>query len=248
MAMANESTKDPDATLRDGKAQVSEAGGMTLRGIGHFVSPFEEKFGTPRQSGVVESVPGEIRLDGEFRTPDALRGIEGFDWIWVIWGFSLNKGTDGGFKATVRPPRLGGNGRMGVFATRSPYRPNPVGLSSVRVSHIDFDKCVIHVLGADMVNGTPIYDIKPYVPYADSHPEARGGFCDGTEWRRLHVTNPERLAALVGDNLAPSLLSALENDPRPRYQDEPGRTYGLRFAGRDIRFTVDGDSLTVVRE
>lgn len=215
-----------------------------MKTIGHFVSPFEEKFGTPRQSGVIADVEGEIHLDGEFCTPEALRGLEGFDWIWVIWGFSLNRDTDG-FKATVRPPRLGGNERVGVFASRSPYRPNPIGLSSVRIAGIDYGRCRIRVLGADMVSGTPIYDIKPYIAYTDAHPEARGGFTDDCGWRKLHVSNPERLSALVGEANAPALLASLESDPRPRYQDEPGRVYGMRFADRDIHFIVDGDSISI---
>lgn len=231
--MAVVSTEDNDSS-----------GNRTMKTIGHFVSPFEEKFGTPRQSGVIADVEGEIYLDGEFRTPEALRGLEGFDWIWVIWGFSLNRDTDG-FKATVRPPRLGGNERVGVFASRSPYRPNPIGLSSVRIAGIDYERCLIRVLGADMVSGTPIYDIKPYIAYTDAHPEARGGFTDDCGWRRLHVTNPERLSTLVGEANAPALLASLESDPRPRYQDEPGRVYGMRFAGRDIHFTVDGDSICI---
>ncbi len=195
-----------------------------MKTIGHFVSPFEEKFGTPRQSGVIADVEGEIHLDGEFHCPEALRGLEGFDWIWVIWGFSLNRETEG-FKATVRPPRLGGNDRIGVFASRSPYRPNPIGLSSVRIAGIDYERCVIRVLVADMVSGTPIYDIKPYIAYTDAHPEARGGFTDDRGWRKLHVTNPERLSDLVGDANAPALLASLESDPRTRYQDELGRVY-----------------------
>ena len=206
-----------------------------MRPIARIVSPFDEKFGTPRQSGLVDTL-SEIHFEEEFRTSDALRGLEGFDYIWLIWDFSLNKDND--FHPTVRPPRLGGNERMGVFATRSPYRPNPVGLSSVRIDHIDFEKCVIYVLGADLVNGTPIYDIKPYIAYTDSHPEARSGFTDTREWERLTVTNPE--------GLGEELLTVLSLDPRPQYHNDPEKVYGLTFRGHNIRFKVNGEELTVL--
>lgn len=198
-------------------------------------SPFGEKFGTPRQSGLVD-VLSEVRLEKKFRNPDSLRGLEGFDYIWLIWGFSLNRDTEG-FRATVRPPRLGGNDRLGVFATRSPYRPNPLGLSSVKIDHIDFDRCSIYVRGADLVDGTPIYDIKPYITYTDSHPDARSGFVDDSQWHHLTVKNPE--------GLSPELIKALEQDPRPHYQSDPDRVYGLLFNGENIRFRVIGDSILV---
>ncbi len=206
-----------------------------MKPIAHIISPFDEKFGTPRQSGLTDIVC-EIHFVDEFRSPDALRGLEEFDYLWLIWDFSLNK--DSGFHPTVRPPRLGGNERMGVFATRSPYRPNPIGLSSVRIDHVDFDKCIIYVRGADLVSGTPIYDIKPYIAYSDSHPDARGGFTDSHEWSQLSISNPE--------GLDEELLTVLSLDPRPRYHSDPEKVYGLTFRGHNIRFKVNGKELTVI--
>lgn len=205
--------------------------------IAHIRTPFGEKFGTPRQSGLVD-VLCEIHFEKEYRVPEALRGLEEFDYIWLIWGFSLNR--DNEFRPTVRPPRLGGNERIGVFATRSPYRPNPIGLSTVMLDHVDFEKCIVYVRGADLVDGTPIYDIKPYISYTDSHPEAVSGFTDSTEWRSLKVAGAE--------NLPEGLVKALEQDPRPHYQNEPGREYGILYGGRNYRFRVDGDILTVVSQ
>lgn len=214
-----------------------------MKPVAYFRSPFGSKFGIPRQAGVVADVRGCIVLDKEYRTADAVRGMEEFDYLWLIWGFSANK--HGAKGVTVRPPRLGGNKQMGVFATRSPFRPNPIGLSSVRIDHIDYgcpDAPVIHVLGADLMDGTPIYDIKPYIPYTDAHPEARGGFTDTTEWQPLEVVVPEELQ----QNVSEQLLKILAQDPRPHYHNDPTRIYGMPFDGKDVRFRVDGKVLTIV--
>lgn len=214
-----------------------------MKPVAYFRSPFGSKFGIPRQAGVVADVRGCIVLDKEYRTADAVRGMEEFDYLWLIWGFSANK--HGAKGVTVRPPRLGGNKQMGVFATRSPFRPNPIGLSSVRIDHIDYgcpDAPVIHVLGADLMDGTPIYDIKPYIPYTDAHPEARGGFTDTTEWQPLEVVVPEELQ----QNVPEQLLKILAQDPRPHYHNNPTRIYGMPFDGKDVRFRVDGKVLTIV--
>ena len=197
---------------------------MTIEQIATFSSPVEGKFGLPRQAGLAPSLKGSVRLIGGFARPEALRGLEGFDYIWLLWRFNLNRESRES-SLTVRPPRLGGNERVGVFASRSPYRPNPIGLSCVRVESIDFEHCIINVLGADLADGTPIYDIKPYVAYADSHPEARCGFVDRDE-----------------------LLSILAQDPRPQYQNDPEKTYGMVFSGRNVRFKVEGSILTVLDE
>ena len=214
-----------------------------MQQVATFRSPFGSKFGVPRQAGVVADVRGSIVLAKEYRTADAIRGMEDFDYLWLIWGFSANKHAAKG--VTVRPPRLGGNKQMGVFATRSPFRPNPIGLSSVRIDRIDYD-CpdgpVIHVLGADLMDGTPIYDIKPYIPYTDAHPEARGGFTDTARWQPLEVMVPEELEALVTQ----PLRNVLAQDPRPQYHDDPGRIYVMSFDGRDVRFKVEDRRLTVV--
>lgn len=209
-----------------------------------FRSPFAEKFGVPRQSGLVCELPGEVHLVGEYRQRDALRGLEAFDYIWLIWGFSANP-SDGPWKATVRPPRLGGNTRLGVFATRSPFRPNPLGLSSVRLERVDFEKMVLHVRGADLMDGTPIYDIKPYLAYTDAHPEASGGFTDTAAWPELEVVFPDALASSFTPDEREALTRALALDPRPRYQDDPEKEYGLAFAGRTVKFKVLEKVLTV---
>ncbi len=218
---------------------------MEISPVAYFRSPVGGKFGLPRQSGLASSLRGEIVLESAYASPDALRGLEGFDYIWLIWGFSLNR-PETSTHLTVRPPRLGGNTRVGVFASRSPYRPNPLGLSSVRIESIDFEKGIISVLGADLADGTPIFDIKPYIEYADSHPSVRSGFTDSSEWQRLEVTVPEDLAGEFGPGQLKALRELLAEDPRPRYQDDPQRLYGLQFEGRDVRFRVDGTSLTVV--
>lgn len=210
-----------------------------------FRSPFGGKFGLPRQSGLVSDLPGEVHLVDPYRQRDALRGLEDFDYIWLIWEFSANR-NDGPWKATVRPPRLGGNRRLGVFATRSPFRPNPLGLSSVRLERVDLEKMVLYVRGADLMDGTPIYDIKPYLAYTDAHPEASGGFTDDSGWRELEVVFPEEFASFFSADELASLKEILALDPRPRYQDDPRKEYGLLFAGRNIRFSVEGETLTVI--
>ena len=211
-----------------------------------FKSPFSEKFGIPRQSGLVAELPGEVHLVGEYRNPDALRGLESFDYIWLIWDFSANgKAPDTPWKATVRPPRLGGNRRLGVFATRSPFRPNPLGLSSVRLERVDFEKRILYVRGADLMDGTPIYDIKPYLAYTDAHPEAAGGFTDETAWEGLEVVVPDSLATVFTEDEISALKASLALDPRPHYQDDAEKKYGLTFAGRTVRFVVCDGVLTV---
>lgn len=220
---------------------------MEIEAIAHFRSPFSSKFGIPKQSGLVESLKGEIVFVSKYRNRDSLRGLDEFDYIWLIWGFSANP-----HKATapvVRPPVLGGNEKVGVFASRSPFRPNALGLSSVRVESVDMETAdgpVVRVLGADLMDGTPIYDIKPYVAYADCHDNVRCGFVDRSVNRRLNVEMPADVAQLFDDNSLMSLRKVLELDPRPRYQHDSGKTYGMPFAGYDIHFRVDGDTLIVV--
>lgn len=220
---------------------------MEIEAIAHFRSPFSSKFGIPKQSGLVESLKGEIVFVSKYRNRDSLRGLDEFDYIWLIWGFSANP-----HKATapvVRPPVLGGNEKVGVFASRSPFRPNALGLSSVRVESVDMETAdgpVVRVLGADLMDDTPIYDIKPYVAYADCHDNVRCGFVDRSVNRRLNVEMPADVARLFDDNSLMSLRKVLELDPRPRYQHNSGKTYGMPFAGYDIHFRVDGDTLIVV--
>lgn len=220
---------------------------MEIEAIAHFRSPFSSKFGIPKQSGLVESLKGEIVFVPKYRNRDSLRGLDEFDYIWLIWGFSANP-----HKATapvVRPPVLGGNEKVGVFASRSPFRPNALGLSSVRVESVDMETAdgpVVRVLGADLMDGTPIYDIKPYVVYADCHDNVRCGFVDRSVNRRLNVEMPADVAQLFDDNSLMSLRKVLELDPRPRYQHDSGKTYGMPFAEYDIHFRVDGDTLIVV--
>ena len=220
---------------------------MTITPIAHFHSPFTEKFGIPRQSGLIEELAGQIVFEPEWRTADALRGIEDFDYLWLLWEFSANRSAHK--SPTVRPPLLGGNQRMGVFATRSPFRPNNLGLSCVRLDHVEWQSPqgpVIHVLGADLMDQTPIYDIKPYLPYADAHPDARGGFTDRQSWRRLNVIMSDQCAAMFTPEQLRALIRTLELDPRPHYQDDPDRIYGLMFDGHDLHFRVRGDQLEVV--
>jgi len=217
---------------------------LTLTPIAHMRSEFTQKFGIPRQSGLVEDLRGTIIFTPPFRTPDALRGIEGFSHLWLLWGFHQAKRDT--WAATVRPPRLGGNERLGVFATRSPYRPNPLGLSCVRLERVELQTSqgpVLHVLGADLMDGTPIYDIKPYVPYADSHPEAGEGFASTPGG--LEVVFPGELLELVPPDRREALRGVLACDPRPHYQRDPQRVYGMTFAGLEVKFTVDGRTLTV---
>lgn len=216
--------------------------------IARIHTAFPTKFGVPRQSGLVDSLKGRIVFEPAYRNPDALRGLEGFSHIWLIWEFSEAKREH--WSATVRPPRLGGNVRMGVFATRSPFRPNPIGLSCVRLERIEADSPegpVLQVAGADLMDGTPIYDIKPYLPYADSHPEATGGFADPVRDRRLQVEFPPELLERLPEEARESLQDVLAQDPRPSYQSDPERMYGVPFAGWDVRFTVS-EGLLRVRE
>ena len=219
----------------------------TMRAIAHIRSDFDSKFGIPRQSGVVPELEADIVFTPEFRNPDALRGIERCSHIWLIWLISGNLRE--GWQPTVRPPRLGGNARWGVFSTRSPFRPNPIGLSCVRLGGLDLhgpEGPVLHVLGADLMDGTPIYDIKPYQPLSDSHPDARGGFATAVAAHHLAVRFPPELAARVPAAKLPALTALLAQDPRPAYQTDPERVYGFGFAGLEIRFRVQGEELTVV--
>ena len=220
---------------------------MEIQPIAHFESPFTTKFGIPRQSGLVPDLTGRIVFAPEYRQMDAVRGIDGFDYLWLVWEFSANR--DAEKSLTVRPPRLGGNQRMGVFATRSPFRPNNLGLSCVKFDRVENDPKlgpVIYVRGADLMDDTPIYDIKPYVAYADAHPEARSGFVDKTEWQPLQVELPDDLAAKVPADHIESLKATLAQDPRPRYHDDPTRIYGMPFLNLDVRFKVADNVLTVV--
>ncbi|MBP3774396.1 MAG: tRNA (N6-threonylcarbamoyladenosine(37)-N6)-methyltransferase TrmO [Bacteroidaceae bacterium] len=218
-----------------------------MQPIAHFHSPFATKFGIPRQSGLVPQITGRIVFVPEWRTPEALRGLEGYDYLWLLWEFSAHR--HAAKHPTVRPPLLGGNRRMGVFATRSPFRPNNIGLSSVRLNGIDYDTPlgpIIHVGGADLMDGTPILDIKPYLPHVDSHPQARGGFADGQPWPQLRVSLPPEVAALFTEQQRAALTHALELDPRPHYHADAAKVYALTFAGRDIRFRVTDGILTVL--
>ncbi len=222
---------------------------MEMKMIGRIHTDFVTKFGVPRQSGLVPELMGKIVLEPEYRNPDAFRGLEEFSHLWLVWEFSEAVRPE--WSPTVRPPRLGGNQRVGVFATRSPFRPNPIGLSCVKLEQIDLRdsrKPVIWVSGVDMMDGTPIYDIKPYIPYADSHPGAKGGFTDGTQVRRVKVEFPEELVAaseISGEKLQ-ALRGVLEQDPRPRYQKDPERIYGMSFGEYEVKFTVQENVLRVV--
>lgn len=220
---------------------------MTIHPIAFFKSPLSSKFGMPRQSGIVSALRGEIVFQPEYRDPSFIRGIEGFDYLWLLWQFSANRHEAA--RATVRPPLLGGNRSQGVFATRSPYRPNPIGLSSVRLESVTFEGAegpVLHVSGADLIDGTPIFDIKPYVEYADSHAGVRSGFVDEHEWERLEVSFAEGLSGVLSPEDVAVVCDLLSLDPRPHYQDDPERVYGMPFRQYDIRFRVSGCHLTVV--
>ena len=215
--------------------------------IAHYHSPMKAKFGIPRQSGIVEELQGEIVFMPKYRNPDFVRGLEGFDYIWLLWLFSANRSS--GAAATVRPPLLGGNQSMGVFATRSPFRPNPIGLSSVRLLHVDLEDArgpVLHVGGADLMDGTPLIDIKPYVEYADSHPGVRSGFVDERKWQPLQVLFPPSLAQRLDPRDREVVQRLLALDPRPHYHDDPERVYGMPYAGRDVRFRVAEGVVAVV--
>ena len=218
----------------------------SIQAIARIRSDFPTKFGIPRQSGLVEDLRSTVVFEPVYRNPDALRGIEEFSHLWLIWQFS--QAVRQGWSPTVRPPRLGGNTRMGVFATRSPFRPNNLGLSCVRLLGVEHTRecgSVLHVGGADLMDGTPIFDIKPYVPYADAHPEAAGGFTDTAGDFLLDVDFPAELLNLLPEDKRAAALGVLSHDPRPSYQHKPGRVYGLNFAGFDIRFTVEENRLIV---
>lgn len=220
---------------------------MEIKPVAYFRSPLTSKFGIPRQSGVVPSLKGEIVFTSDFRDGEAIRGLEDFDYLWIIWGFSKNAGA--GKHPTVRPPRLGGNTRMGVFATRSPFRPNNLGLSSVKIERISKGKdgCpIIEVRGADLMDGTPIYDIKPYLPTYDCHTDARGGFTDSNQWSPLETVIPDDILATIPKEQADTIRALLREDPRPHYHNDPQRIYGMPFDGKDIRFRVEGGKAIVV--
>lgn len=213
--------------------------------IARIHTDFPTKFGIPRQSGLVEELKAEIVMEPAYRDPAAVRGLEGFSHIWLIWNFSESERE--GWSAAVTPPRLGGKKKMGVFATRSPFRPNPIGLSCVRLDEILFDHrgTVLRVSGADLMDGTPIYDIKPYLPISDCHPNAKAGFAENTAGDRLQVVFPEELAAMIPEDRLEGLIAALRGDPRPGYQNDPTREYGFNFMHFDVRFRVADDVLTV---
>lgn len=214
--------------------------------IAHIETCFPTKFGVPRQAGIVET-PGRIVFEPEYRVAEAVRGLEGFDYIWLIWQFSQAVRDD--WSPTVRPPRLGGNQRMGVFATRSPFRPNAVGLSSVRLLGVETDTelgPVLLISGADLMDGTPIYDIKPYLPYTDSHPEARSGFAVRPAESLLEVRYESDILNQVPEHLRASLLDILAHDPRPQYQHDPDRIYGMAFANLEVKFRVQDTTLTLL--
>ena len=220
---------------------------MNIKPIAHIQTDFPTKFGIPRQSGIIESLKGRIVFEPEYRNAEAVRGLEEFSHIWLLWEFSEAVRED--WSPTVRPPRLGGNVRKGVFATRSPFRPNPIGLSSVKLDKVEIDPKlgpVLHVSGADMMDGTPIYDIKPYIAYTDSHPDAVSGFATKPAEHLLEVDFPEELLQKVPENQRKSLIEVLAHDPRPQYHDDPERVYGMAFGGMEVKFKVVQQKLTIV--
>lgn len=215
--------------------------------IAHIRTDFTSKFGIPRQSGLIDELEATIIFEPEYRNPDALRGLDEYTHLWILWQFS--ECIDKEWTPTVRPPRLGGNKRMGVFATRSPFRPNPIGLSCVKLIGIEKTEkhgCIIRVSGADLLDGTPIYDIKPYLPYVDSHPEASNGFALNEKDGSLEVNIPDELIELIPYEKQAALKAVLAQDPRPGYQDDPNRIYGIEFTGFDVRFMINNSILTVV--
>lgn len=222
---------------------------MEITPIASFHSPLTSKFGIPRQSGLSPTLAGTIVFTPEYRHPNAIRGLDGFDYLWLIWEFSANNEQSAKDRLTVRPPRLGGNERIGVFASRSPFRPNNLGLSCVRIDRIemtDNQGPVIHVLGADLMDGTPIYDVKPYVAYADAHPDARSGFVDSRQWQPLSVDIPDTLHHHFPGPLLDALREVLAQDPRPPFHHDPERVYGMPFGGCDVRFRVSDGVVYVV--
>ena len=217
-----------------------------MKPIAHIESLFPEKFGIPRQAGIVDT-PARIVFEPEYRVAEAVRGLEGFDYLWLVWVFSEAVRED--WSPTVRPPRLGGNERMGVFATRSPFRPNPIGLSSVRLTRVELTPDrgpVLHIAGADLMDGTPILDIKPYLPYTDSHPDARSGFATRPAERLLAVECPPELLERIPADRRQPLLDLLAHDPRPQYHDDPDRLYGMAYGNHDISFRVKDSTVFVV--
>ena len=221
---------------------------MERKPIAYYRSQLTTKFGVPRQSGLVPELVGRILFEPEYANADALRGIEGFDYLWLIWEFTLNGKKEGEWSPLVRPPLLGGNEYVGVFATRSPFRPNALGLSSVRLLGIEegSDGLALVVAGADLVDGTPIYDIKPYVEYADAHVGVRSGFVDEKRWQKVEVRFPTELRTCFSDKDFSALCKVLELDPRPQYHNDPERVYGMPFAGRDVRFKVSSEGVLEV--
>lgn len=221
---------------------------MVIEPIAYIRTSFPEKFGIPRQSGLASNLKARVVFEPQYRNADAVRGLEGFSHIWLIWEFSANRKS--GWQPTVRPPRLGGNAHMGVFATRSPFRPNPLGLSCVELEGIDADAAdgpVLVVRGADLMDGTPVYDIKPYIKYADSRPHALCGYVEKLNERRLKVVIPSEMAdGIMDKSIMPSLVEVLQLDPRPSYHDDPERIYGLSFEGLNVRFRVSDGILEVV--
>lgn len=219
----------------------------SMKTIAHIHSDFPTKFGIPRQSGIIDSLKATIVFEPEYRNLDALRGLEGFSHIWLIWEFS--EAVRDTWSPTVRPPRLGGNARKGVFATRSPFRPNAIGLSSVKLEKISIDPDlgpILHVAGADLMDGTPIFDIKPYIAYTDSHPDAVSGFATRPAEYELEVSISEALLGKIPESQRDSLLSVLAHDPRPQYHDDPDRTYGMAFGTIEVKFNVKGTLLNVM--
>ena len=218
---------------------------FSMKVIARIRSDFATKFGVPRQSGLVDALESTIVFEPEYRNTDALRGLEGFSHIWLVWVF--DKAARDTWSPTVRPPRLGGNARMGVFATRSPFRPNPIALSCVRLAGIEETEegTVLRIRGADLMDGTPILDIKPYIPYADCKPEALGGFASAPAGETLEVVIPQELLAKVPESRRESLRGVLAQDPRPHYHDDPERIYGFGFGGMEVKFSVEGKVLTV---
>ena len=223
---------------------------MNIEPVAFFHSPLTSKFGIPRQSGLARELAGRIVFTPQYRHAEAIRGLEDFDFLWLIWEFSASRSDQSAARhLTVRPPRLGGNERVGVFASRSPFRPNSLGLSCVQIDKVEMtakEGPVIHVLGADLMDQTPIYDVKPYITYADSHPEARSGFVDEHQWQQLEVEIPDSCCQLLDSNELASLRDVLAQDPRPQYHADPCRVYGMPFAGKDVRFRVADGRLTVL--
>jgi len=227
---------------------MTDTGSLQIEPIAEIRTDFREKFGLPRQSGLVPALRGEIIFRPAFSHPDAVRGLERFSHLWLIWGFHAAQKQEGkGWSATVRPPRLGGNTRIGVFATRAPYRPNPLGLSCVRLEQVDASSQPVRLIvsGIDLLDGTPIYDIKPYIPLADCKPDAAEGYTAETRQHLLEVDFPAELLALLPQEKQQAAIDVLRLDPRPGYSDDPARQYGVCYAGMDIRFHVSGSQLTV---